>query len=84
MDTIYSTNFAARASNLELALEALVDGNDLPAVLEALSMVCYGKSSHVNENWQDKPLADTWQWAGRRLFSLADHKALAPLVYTRK
>ncbi len=48
-------------------LETIIDSASLSAVLEALRDICYAKSQHVEENWQDKALARQWECAARRL-----------------
>lgn len=45
------------------ALETMMDSRSLAAVLEALRDICYAKSAHVEENWQDKALAHQWEIA---------------------
>jgi hypothetical protein len=46
------------------ALEAIVDRNSLPEVLEALSQICYEKAEHIETNWLDTELAKAWRKAG--------------------
>lgn len=48
-------------------LEDLVDANNLVDVINALSQVCHEKAQHIEENWQDKRLAKTWETAARKL-----------------
>ena len=54
-------------SKLQEALESLIDGNSLSAVLSALETVCGEKAEHVRCNWQDEPLALAWDDAGKRI-----------------
>lgn len=42
------------------ALEAMIDRIGLPAVLDLLGEVCSAKADHIRENWQDSPLAESW------------------------
>lgn len=39
----------------------------LKGVINALSQVCHEKAQHIEENWQDKRLAKTWETAARKL-----------------
>lgn len=61
-----------KLSELKNQLETLIDSNSLSIVIEALSLVCYEKESHINENWQDKQTANTWKHAGNKLAAIAD------------
>jgi len=42
------------------AVEALIDGCGIDAVLMAISDICGHKAAHIAENWQDMPLAKRW------------------------
>ncbi len=55
---------------LEDALEALVDHADVDRVIQALAQVCWAKSSHIEENWQDRVLAKYWSSLGHELNKL--------------
>lgn len=46
-------------------LEQLVDKRGVAGVLEVLREVCYAKAQHIEENWQDKPLATDWSKAAK-------------------
>ena len=48
-------------------LENLIDGLGLQCVLEMTSQICYLKSQHVEENWQDTHLAKCWNKAGNKI-----------------
>jgi hypothetical protein len=43
------------------AIEAILDRVGLAQTVEALSAIAFAKSIHVEENWQDKNLAKTWE-----------------------
>lgn len=58
-------------TSLEDQLETLIDSHSLPNVLEALSQVCLGKASHLEENWQDSITAKSWQVVAQKLDHLA-------------
>lgn len=42
------------------AVEALIDGCGIDAVLMAISDICGQKAVHIAENWQDVTLAKRW------------------------
>jgi hypothetical protein len=50
-------------------LEITVDSSTLAGVLEALREICLAKSQHIDENWQDRALAQQWESAARKLDS---------------
>ena len=54
-----------------LILESLIDSSSLADVLETLAEICDGKSQHIAENWQDKPLAAQWNRAASRIGTCA-------------
>lgn len=61
-----------------VALEALIDSCGPDSVLQALEMICDGKSDHLAEDWQDGHAAAAWQRAGTKIGKLAaDPKILA-------
>lgn len=43
------------------ALEALLDRTSVSAVLAALADLCGEKAQHIAENWQDRPLYESWR-----------------------
>jgi hypothetical protein len=49
-----------REKELGDRLEELVDLNDIDKVIGALAQVCWAKSAHLEENWQDRILAKYW------------------------
>lgn len=49
------------------SLEKLVDHTSIAEVLQALSEICYLKSQHIEENWQDHSMARRWERAGNKL-----------------
>ena len=53
------------------ALEALIDGNDLGAVLESLAKICDEKAEHLQSNWQDGNSARIWTMRARAIEKLA-------------
>ena len=42
------------------AIEAVIDGCGIDAMLMALSDICGKKAAHIAENWQDTALAKRW------------------------
>lgn len=52
-------------------LEHMLDGTNLAVMLEALSDICYGKSQHIEEAWQDQPLAKAWARDAAKLATAA-------------
>lgn len=58
--------------NLKDKLESLIDSNSVATVLEAMSQICYEKSLHIQENWQDKSTAKHWDKAGNDISKLQD------------
>jgi hypothetical protein len=41
-------------------LEKLIDRVGIQSVLMGISEICGLKGDHIEENWQDKPLAKRW------------------------
>jgi hypothetical protein len=64
----------AMSTELENALEALIDAHGLYAVTEALAEICLGKSEHLATNRQDAEAAKRWAKA-----ALTFDRALGPL-----
>lgn len=58
-------------SRLENTIEQLIDANDLPTVLDALSTVCGAKQEHLAANWQDNVSAKYWTKFAVKLDKLA-------------
>ena len=52
--------------------EALIDAENLKALLSHLQTVCEDKAQHVSENWQDEKLAKRWGKAAVMLGKLAN------------
>lgn len=48
-------------------LEALVDSISLYEVLSMLEAICVSKAAHIEESWQDRPLAKLWSNAGAEI-----------------
>ena len=65
----YATVYGAAdfADGAKEAIEALIDKFDLARVLQWTAEVCYMKSQHVEENWQDQGLASEWTKAGHKV-----------------
>lgn len=49
------------------ALEAMIDRTSLLAVVTTLMEICYGKAQHLEENWQDRRAAKSWEQDGNAL-----------------
>jgi hypothetical protein len=52
-------------------LEAILDKRGIEGIVSALAEICYLKEAHVQENWQDRPLASRWRKLDSRLERLA-------------
>lgn len=61
---------------LAAALEDAVDRHGMVAVVEALALVCAGKSDHLAANWQDVPASKRWTAAARAFDRLAGSRAV--------
>jgi hypothetical protein len=46
-------------------LERMIDRSSLAQVLEDIAEISYLKAAHIEENWQDMPLARKWERAGK-------------------
>ena len=53
------------------ALEAMVDGNHLANVLDALAEVCHAKAEHLGHNWQDEEAMAAWDGAAVKIEKLS-------------
>lgn len=53
-------------------LEQLVDRLSLPTVIHMLGIIASTKAEHINDNWQDKGLADLWDEAASVCFGASD------------
>jgi hypothetical protein len=53
------------------ALEGIVDGNTLAAVVDALAAVCRDKAEHIRSAWQDWETARAWDRAAKVLEAAA-------------
>lgn len=58
--------------NLINLIEPSIDKYGLAMIVEILGDIAELKSQHIEENWQDKPLARLWQSDAKKLFSVAD------------
>lgn len=54
-------------STLQAQLEALLDKQTLPAVLDDLIQICNDKAEHVRSAWQDETLAEAWDLYAKHL-----------------
>ena len=52
-------------------LERIVDETDLQQTLQLLSAVCFEKAYHIESNWQDSALAQSWEIAGKAIEKLS-------------
>ena len=52
-------------------LEQIVDTLGVKDTLEALAQVCYDKSSHLYENWQDSNSGDAYASVGHAINDFA-------------
>ena len=57
----------ANSQGLRELLEELVDSHGLKGVLTDLSEICYQKSQHMLENWQDTEASRAWARNARRI-----------------
>jgi len=46
-------------------LESLIDQTSLSDVLEAIETIAAEKADHIQTNWQDEELAETWTRASK-------------------
>jgi hypothetical protein len=58
-------------NNVTETLETLIDKHGLLHVVTGLQAVCDEKAAHVDEAWQDKPLARKWNRAANAVYTLA-------------
>jgi hypothetical protein len=56
-------SFMVRKQATGEVIERYMDETSLTDVLDLISDICYGKSHHISEAWQDKQLAFQWQRA---------------------
>lgn len=64
----------------KLSLESMIDSDDLPSVLNAISEICDGKAEHLVTNWQDPASARLWSRAGKVIDRCAASAAVANTV----
>ena len=50
-------------------LEELIDKHGLRAITEELALICYEKSQHLRENWQDETAAKKWDKDARTVIN---------------
>jgi hypothetical protein len=61
-----------RENEPAVIIEKIIDGTSLAKVCDMLAGICGEKASHIEENWQDTPLANRWQRASNRLHTLSE------------
>ena len=59
-------------NKVEVAVEALMDKHGAEKVLEAVAEVLNLKASHIEVNWQDRPMANRFNSAATMCFKAAD------------
>lgn len=64
------------AREISAQLEHAIDARGLPEVLNALAAICYEKADHIEDTWQDIPLAKLWRAAGLRVETCGFSKAV--------
>lgn len=57
--------------NDPLSLEAMIDRNGLPAVIDMLATICGEKAEHLAATWQDASTAKVWDRDATLLRKLA-------------
>ncbi|MGE0294710.1 MAG: hypothetical protein AB7P97_20355 [Hyphomonadaceae bacterium] len=62
------------------SIEAIMDRTSLFAVLESIVGICFDKSQHISENWQDKSLAREWERAGKVVDKAANADVIGRLT----
>lgn len=55
-----TNNMINDVKKMETKLEEMMDKHTTYGVLYSIASICGEKASHVEENWQDKHLADEW------------------------
>ena len=59
-------------TNLEATVESLMDKHGADKVLEAVAEVLKLKAAHIEDNWQDRPMANRFQNAANACWRAAD------------
>ena len=59
-------------NEVESAVEALMDKHGVEKFLEAVAHVLDLKAGHINDNWQDRPMANRFLNASRMVFKAVD------------
>lgn len=57
-------------------LERVLDQSNLHELMLHLARICYEKSEHIAENWQDMETAKAWESAAKQLGNVAEYKAI--------
>ena len=60
------------ANEVESAVEALMDKHGVEKLLEAVAHVLDLKAGHIEDNWQDRPMANRFLNASRMVFKAVD------------
>lgn len=60
-------------------LEATIDKHGMADVMQMLVHICDEKAAHIENNWQDKELADAWYRVADKLISAGLSKSLNAL-----
>lgn len=58
-------------TELETALEKLIDEHGVKVVLESMASVCFGKSEQLASNWEAQSASRFWDKAGTKVLVLA-------------
>ena len=59
-------------NEVESAVEALMDKHGVENFLEAVAHVLDLKAGHIEDNWQDRPMATRFLNASRMVFKAVD------------
>ena len=54
-------------------IEKFIDQTSLKDVLEMIHTICYEKSEHISETWQDAPLAKSWEGDAKQIEKILIH-----------
>jgi hypothetical protein len=67
-----------KCTEIENAVEALIDKYGLCPVVHGMSIVCSQKADHIRHNWQDNGLARQWDNAAKSIYRVT-HSAVHAL-----
>lgn len=68
----------------KIALEQIVDDETILSVVAALSEICHEKAEHIQQAYNDKPLARMWDGHGRALNRAAVVVDARRLIYVSR